>query len=584
MTRERRLATWYRDARIGLFVHWGMQTGETEADPSGPDFRYKYEDTESFECAAERAGWHAGRWIGTAKRLRAKYLTIASFHCELGYLKIWPSRVPGSPSTKRDYLQELIDAADAEGIRIVVYINRDAKNAYHAGVQWLDREAYRAYKNDAAVDITDREGYLAYSIDVMEELLRNYPGIAGFWFDGYHDKDEAQEVFARLHRLREDLVLINNDFSEGPVEDEDAMALEDFGKALEPAFDLASGTWVGPGDKEFAFKTKWDWIYLGEGRPHWQYYDLNYAQVPSNAAIVRGIATVAGNSWNAHLGFGPMIGGDFPEVLEDFTDHFDRFMAWAEESVHGTVGGGHGQGGLPPGYWNDGAYGVTTLVPGGETHYVHVLIPPDGSRLTLADAGYDVMRATDLKTGHELIFEQADGRLTIEVPSWDAVSEDGDLVIKLTAAPSRRVLPSVRLTAGASSELPYRIAAKVLDGERRTFFRSAVGNWPQHLTLKLDRACELAGLCLTQPETGAVTAGGYAAPAGERIRAYEVRVSDDGVNWSEPVASGELRNQRGMQVIPFEPVAASFVRLTAHGNYAGTGTFQIALVDLIVPK
>jgi len=74
---------------------------------------------------------------------------------------------------------------------------------------------------------------------------------------------------------------------------------------------------------------------------------------------------------------------------------------------------------------------------------------------------------------------------------------------------------------------------------------------------------------------GSRRGGRYAAPESERIKAYEVHVSDDGVRLSGPVASGDLRNQRGMQVILFRPVAASFVRLTAYGNYAGTGTFRI---------
>lgn len=582
-TKDQRLRLWYREARIGLFLHWGMRTGDYERDPFGPDVRYPYETVDAFEQAAERSGWNAQRWVDTAKRLRAKYITLATFHCDLGYLKIWPSRIAGSPSTKRDYLRELLDAAEAEGIRVIVYINRDSKNAFHGGIQWLDREAYRAFKNDGTVDITARDGYLAYSMDVMKELLEAYPRIAGFWFDGYHDKEEAQDVFSKLHRLRDDLILINNDFSKGPVDDEDAMALEDFGKACDPEFDFPSGTWVGPGDKEFAFKTKWDWFYLGEGKRHWGGYELNYARVPSNAFIVKRIITIAGSSWNAHLGYGPKIGGDFPDLLEDFTDHFDRFMSWAYESVYGTVGRGYDQGGFPPGRWSDGAYGVTTLVPGGETHYLHVLIPPRGYRLALPDAGYDVTSAVNLKTGEALPFTQAEGRLTIEA-SWEATESEGDTVIKLTVLPRVRIVPPHQVTVTASSELPYCPAANVLDGKYHTCFRGATAKvWPQSLTMRLAREAQISGLCVTQPETGAVKEGGYAAPLGERIKEYEVRTSSDGIHWSEPVACGELGNQRGMQVIPFPPVLASHVRFTALGNHGGTGTFQVIGIDILVP-
>lgn len=212
--------------------------------------------------------------------------------------------------------------------------------------------------------ITSGPGFLLYTMDVIEELLDTHPRLAGFWFDGYNDPEEAQAVFSRIHRIRDDVLLIRNNFGDGPVVDEDAMSLEDGGKGRDPEFDFASATWVAPGDKEFAFKTKGDWFSLGAGRPDWSNYELNDASEPKNATIVRRILTVAGSSWNAHLGYGPKIGGDVPESLENFTDHFDRFMAWAYESIYPTVGGGYGDGGFPPGWLNDGAYGVTTVIPG----------------------------------------------------------------------------------------------------------------------------------------------------------------------------------------------------------------------------
>ncbi|AZN42870.1 alpha-L-fucosidase [Paenibacillus albus] len=584
LTKDERMKQWYRDARIGLFLHWGMHTGEHETDPFGPDLRYPHQSVEEFDYAVEQAGWQASHWIDTAKRLRAKYITLATFHCEQGYLKIWKSNIPGSKSTRRDYLQELLDEAAVADIRIIVYINRDSKNAIHGGIEWLDKDAYQAYKQDPTVDIHSREDYLTYSIEVMEELLDNYPAVAGFWFDGYHDKLEAQEVFARLHQKRDDLILINNDFSSGPVDDEDAMALEDFGKLCNPPYDWASGTWVGPGDKEFAFKAKLDWWYMGEGNTNWGAYELNYADIPSNAATVKRIVSVAGTSWNAHLGFGPKVGGEFPHVLEDFVGHFDRFMAWAADSIYGTSGGGYDAGGFPPGQWQDGAYGITTVTADGRTHYLHVLEAPAGKLLVLPDAGYVVEAAVELKSGAALAFYQTEGRLEIVVPSWEGVELDGDLIIKLSTAERRRIVSPERMTAKASSEHPSTTAANVLSSDYRLSFRGATTRtWPQTLTLRLEEAESVAGLCITQPETGPVLEGGFAAPLSERIRGFAVHVSSDGAEWGAPVASGELRNQRGMQVIPFAPVDASYVRLTALGNYGGTGTFQIIELQVLQP-
>lgn|GEM_PF-3516678 len=570
---------WYAEARLGLFLHWGMLTGEHEQDPFGPQMRYPYRTTAQFEAAAAAAGWRAERWIDEAKRLGATYVTIAAFHCELGYLKLWPSRIPGSPHTQRDFLAELLAAAAAEDIRIVVYINRDPKHASHDGIDWLDREAYRAHTGDPEADIASREGYLAYSLEVMEELIDGYPAIAGFWFDGYHEPQEAQQVFARLHARRPELVLINNNFGLGPVPDEDAMGLEDFGKRCEPEYDPTSGCWIEAGRHEYAFKVKWDWIYVGEGRPEWKNYALNYEAVPDNQTVLKRIVTVLANDWRANLGYGPRIGGEFPPLLREFTAHVADFWSWAATSLlHGAIGGGRGSGGFPPGYWSDGAYGVTTMRPDGQTHDLHVLTAPSGRRLAVPDAGYTVLSACDLRTGESIPYRQRAGLLELEPLSWDATETIGDTVIRLTTASQRRIVPHGPVTAapdvvralqasaaehaagswltveaapegereeragmsGADSdrtderigEAEVNGAAQLEQGEpgeedRLSALYEGVPSaarcdgetaWPCRLTIPLTERAVVEGLALLQPERGAVVDGGYAAPPGERIR------------------------------------------------------------------
>jgi alpha-L-fucosidase len=559
-----------------------MLTGEHAADPAGPDLSYPYVTPDAFETAAVQAGWNAQRWVDTAKRLRAKYLTVATFHCDLGYLKIWPSQIPGSPCTQRDYLQELIDATSAEGIRLLLYITRAADHAHHGGVQWLDRAAYCRYKADDSVDLTTSAGFLTYTLDVIEEVLATHPGIDGLWFDGYHDPEEAQTVFSHIHRLRSDLILVRNNFGMSPVADEDAMSLEDWGKVCDPAYDFAGATWVAPGDKEFAFKTKADWFYLGDGHPEWSTYALNYQHEPDNATIVRRILTIAGTSWNAHLGYGPKIGGDFPKSLESFTEHFDRFMSWAQESIYGTVGGGYGEGGFPPGWWNDGAHGVTTMVPDQSIHYLHVLSAPRSRHLVVPDRGYRVTGAWLLKSGRALSWKQSRGELTIALPFWDDVDLDGAIIIKVTTAEALNLVPAADITVLEGSTVSEHPAVHWFNGDYDSYFQSSDGPWPKSLTMRLGTPQNLSGLCVLQPETGPVRPGGYRSPPNERIREYQVHVSQNGVQWGNPVVHGELRNQRGLQVIRFDPVPAAYLRFSVLNNYGRTQTFKLIRVDLMV--
>ena len=87
---------WLRASTAGLFLHWGMRT-----NPG-------YINCGAWEAAVTNGGWSAKYWVDEAKKLHAQYLVLASFHSRLGYAKAWPSSIPGTCSTKRDFLGELI--------------------------------------------------------------------------------------------------------------------------------------------------------------------------------------------------------------------------------------------------------------------------------------------------------------------------------------------------------------------------------------------------------------------------------------------------------------------------------------------
>ncbi|MFC0113539.1 hypothetical protein [Kibdelosporangium aridum] len=87
---------WLRDSQAGLFLHWGMRTSPG------------YTSCSAWESAVTNGGWSPQYWVNEAKKVHAQYLVFASFHSRLGYATAWPSKVPGSCSTKRDFLGELI--------------------------------------------------------------------------------------------------------------------------------------------------------------------------------------------------------------------------------------------------------------------------------------------------------------------------------------------------------------------------------------------------------------------------------------------------------------------------------------------
>src|SRR5437764_1084130 len=125
---------WLRDSQAGLFLHWGMRTS--------PGFT----SCSAWENAVTGGGWTPDYWIDEARKLHASYVVLASFHSRLGYARAWPSKIPGSCSTKRDFLGELIDAADAQGMKVIPYMTDDPQWHAEGGHEWLNPGASSTYK------------------------------------------------------------------------------------------------------------------------------------------------------------------------------------------------------------------------------------------------------------------------------------------------------------------------------------------------------------------------------------------------------------------------------------------------------
>jgi alpha-L-fucosidase len=558
LSREERVASWYQSAKLGLFIHWGTNIGNFDWKLANVPPTYK--NTEAFENAAWEQGWSADKWVKKARDIGAQYIILATFHSTCGYLRIWPSGMPGTPSTKRDFLQEILHAAEQEGIRVLVYMTNQAIwaiNKYNKfeGVNWVDPEAYRQYKQSPAIDIAKRDHFINYFVrDVFDELIPNYPKLAGFWYDGWDTKDVNHRIeeatFAYVHQRMPDALNIKNNYTSTYAEDEDVMSLEDWKGADQYAkapgshygvayhYNLPNSTKLPPTIRESSFKTIGGWKY-GDYRP----------ELSDHPDDIKRIVTIVANNWVAVPGYGPLVSGDFPEALQAFHEGLVDFMSWAKPSLHQTVGGGFGQGGFAPGYWNDGFAGVTTLEPGGNTHYIHVLeTSSHADQLILSDCGYNVRSVTDLRTGRKLQWNQTNGFLAIEFHA----THESDTIIMVITEGLERVISGHELP-GSHVATPQALPCEVKltwSGKKRVY-----------------------GLKITQAETSAI-------PDSTRVKDVEVYTLDTN-NSLRSVTNVPLHNQRGMQVIHWEPFVTEQLMLRAMNNYNNTEQCQILNLEIL---
>jgi hypothetical protein len=529
------MSNWYDKARAGLFIHWGINTENPDWGKHIPRFKTCGE----FEDAAVSAGWSAKKWVAAAVKIKASYITFAVFHSCLGYIKAWRSKIPGTYTTKRDFLGELITEANKHNIKIILYLSGDSTGQlFYPENPWIFPEEYKKYKNDYSIDILDFGVWQrVYVKEIIGELIDNYPGLAGFWFDGWNSDSVNKEIFEFIHFKNPGLINIKNNFTGRLSDGEDIMSLECFGKVLEPSFDFVSGCWVPPHGKEccYVMRELSDWFqYYEPGE-----YDKN--------SLLRKFITITTNGWVAKMGLGPNIAGDFNGTSGKFIDDVSGYLSWAAASIFDTEAGG-----LAIGYQNDGAY--VTCCHHGDEYFIHTLLPPKGGTLLIPDGGLEFSEAVNLKTGAVLKMSQNGGLLFITADFHKYCEIDGDLVIVLTKSGSN--IKSVHKVSEYLNPLPCEII--------------------------IENSGEICGIVITEDETSAISKGGWAAPENNRARDYVLYADFDGekeetrcdsekshCDWDK-IFEGRFSGARGDKQINFSPISPKYIKLRIENAYNTT--------------
>ncbi|MFF4400548.1 alpha-L-fucosidase [Streptomyces sp. NPDC001480] len=517
-----------RNATAGLFLHWGMFTAP------------RHYDCASWEQAVTDGGWNPDYWVDEARKIRASYIVLATFHSRLGYARPWPSKIPGSCSTKRDILGELVDAAAQKGLKVILYMTDDPKWHAEQGVETLDSAGYSAYKGHD-VDLTTREGFGEFSYDNFFEVMRNYPKLAGFWIDNDNEYWEQHQLYEQIRQLRPDMTLSNNN-EDTPIMD---MVSHEQKTGMTPPYDQPSAIWTPqPRLTESCYKVPdtGSWWYDGQDRP-----------VSTGLNVDRYIAN-AGNSILSLMDFTAMVDGRFPPAQEKFIDLLKDYLGPIWESLHDVRAGGFLYGGMQPGSWNDGSYGYITVSRSrpAATQYIHVTTrPATGDQVRVRDNGYRVTRVTDLRTGKRLHFDQRDGTLTVRgITDWDPY----DTVFKVRTSGHRRgVYPAGSVRASQPA---------LTDGDFTTYTDNQ-GVLPAGYTLDLGKSRKVSYLGINQSEWSPTynreSFGRKEDSA--RIKDYTVSVSDDGTAWRE-VDAGVLESARGIRFIDLgDRLRTRYIRL-----------------------
>lgn len=527
-----------RDSVGGLFLHWGLRTAPAHTSCT------------AWENDVTNGGWTPDYWVKEAQKLHTQYLVLASFHSRLGYARPWPSKIPGSCTTERDFLGELITAAKAKGLKVILYMTNDPQWHDEGGHEWLDSAAYSSYKGKN-VDLTTNDGFGQFSYDNFFEVMDRYPDLGGFWIDNDNAYWESHDLYGQIYEKRPNYTLSNNN-EDTPIMD---MISNEQKTGMTPAYDYPQAIYTAqPRLTEADFK-------LPSTGAWW--YDGSNPSVDKALTLGR-LITNAGSSVKALMAETAQVNGKFPANQAAFNTFADSYLDPVWESLHGTEGGGYMHGGLKPGFWNDGAHGVTTIAKNDPNRqYIHVLTPPSTSTLRIRDNGYRIASVANLRTGKAVSWSQSGGVLTLTgLGDWDPY----DTVFKVTTAGRQGILAGVKVSASASASGHAGSAAG--DGDHLTYWDNNK-TLPVNLTFDLGSAKKVQYLGLNQREDSVAYARSDTEQSA-RIKDYKVYLSDDGSTWGSAVKTGQLPSRRGIQGIDLTAANARYVRLEVDTTWAAS--------------
>ncbi len=330
--KDERLA-WWRDARFGMFIHFGLYStpaGTWNGKPVGGVGEWLLQNARIDPITYEQtllpqfnpSKFDAREWARIAKDAGMGYVVITTKHHD-GFA-LWDSAasdydVMATPF-RRDIMKELSDAVRAEGLHICWY---------HSIMDWHHPDYQPRREWDARpVDPQSFPRYVDFMFAQLKELLTNYGDIGILWFDGEwegtwnHDWGKKTDDFVRSLQPR---IIVNNRVDSGRAGMEgftaDEHARGDYGT---PEQTIPPNGMPGK-DWETCMTMNDTWGYKASDH-HWK----------DARTMIRMLCDIASKGGNFLLNVGPKGDGTIPQESVDRLKRMGEWMRVNGESIRGT--------------------------------------------------------------------------------------------------------------------------------------------------------------------------------------------------------------------------------------------------------
>ena len=330
---------WWRDARFGMFIHWGLYAvpaGEYKGERAKgigewiqAELNIPRDEYEQFAIEFNPVKYDPAQWVSIAKQAGMKYLVITSKHHD-GF-SLWDSKISDydvvdSTPYGKDLLVPLSQECKKHGIKFCVY---HSILDWHHPAQYVDPDAENPRRGHSRNKIYDdkKTDYVKYMKAHLKELVKKVDP-AVLWFDGewveWWTEEDGKDLYNYVRSLKPDII-INNRVGkgrkgmEGKVKGTERVG--DFGTPEQwiPATGLSGVDW------ESCMTMNDTWGY--------KYFDDNWK---STETLIQNTIDIASKGGNYLLNVGPTAEGLIPDESVVRLKEIGNWMDAFSQSIYET--------------------------------------------------------------------------------------------------------------------------------------------------------------------------------------------------------------------------------------------------------